>query len=137
MKTICIAGNLGKDAELKSANGKDFCSFSVAVADGWGDKKTTVWFDVTRWGNGASGLTGILSKGSRVAVSGELSTREHNGKTYLQVRADNVTVLSSSQGGNTTRREPDGSRGAPATESNGWGDDLDDSIPFISNAGIF
>jgi single-strand DNA-binding protein len=99
MKTITIAGNTGKDAEHKSTQaGQELCSFSVAVDDGFGDNKTTMWFDVTRWGKGADGLARVLRKGSKVAVSGELSTRVHDGKTYLQVRADKVTILSTPKG---------------------------------------
>lgn len=118
MKTICIAGNTGKDAEHKTTDKSEFCSFSVAVDDGWGDSKTTIWFDVTRWGKGADGLARTLRKGSKVAVSGELSTREHNGKAYLQVRADKVTILSTPQG--PGKRQDD----APPA------DDLDDRIPW-------
>lgn len=127
MKTIAIAGNVGKDAESKSANGNDFCSFSVAVDDGWGDNKSTMWFDVTRWGKGAQGLAKVLVKGSRVAVSGELTTREHNGKTYLQVRADKVSILSTPQSGNQRRQAGAGSDDW-GSGSDSWGDD--DQIPF-------
>lgn len=124
MKTIAIAGNVGKDAECKNASGNDFCSFSVAVDDGWGDSKSTMWFDVTRWGKGAQGLAKVLVKGSRVAVSGELTTREHNGKTYLQVRADKVSILSTPQGGNQRRQAGAGS------DDWGRGGDDDSEIPF-------
>jgi single-strand DNA-binding protein len=94
MKMITIAGNLGRDAEFKTPqNGDGFCSFSVAVDDGYGDNKSTLWFDVTRWGKGAEGLARTLRKGSKVCVSGDLSTRVHDGKTYLQIRADRVTIM--------------------------------------------
>lgn len=136
MKVIAIAGGVGKDAEHRTAGNGEVCSFSVAVTEGWGDNKKTVWFDVSRWGKGAPGLANTLVKGSRVAVSGEFSTREHNGKTYLQVRADNVTILSTPNTGETKeqRREPDGSRGGKAQD---WGEDLDDDIPFITNRSIY
>lgn len=136
MKVIAIAGGVGKDAEHRTAGNGEVCSFSVAVTEGWGDNKKTVWFDVSRWGKGAPGLANTLVKGSRVAVSGEFSTREHNGKTYLQVRADNVTILSTPNTGETKeqRREPDGSRGGKAQE---WGEELSDDIPFITNRSIY
>ncbi len=93
-----IAGNLGKDAAYKETqNGKPLCSFPVAADVGFGENKRTLWVDVTRWGDGAKGLANILVKGSRVTVSGELSTREHEGKTYLQIRADHVTLQGGSQ----------------------------------------
>lgn len=124
--TIC--GNLGKDAEYKTTqSGKSFCTFPLAATVGYGDNKTTMWVDVTRWGEGAQGLSRLLTKGTKVTVMGELSTREHNGKTYLQCRADHVAL----QGG-----RGDGSQGAPVEpqrNSRQVADDLDSDIPFISN----
>lgn len=126
MLILTLAGNTGKDAEFKTTqDGKEFCSFSVGVSTGYGDRKATTWVDVTKWGKGAEGLSRILRKGSKVTVSGEMSTREHNGKTYIQCRADHVTIQGTTQG--SERREPDSSRG----HAGGFGDDLDDdSVPF-------
>ena len=104
MLQITIAGRLGRDAEYKQTQGgNELCSFSVAADVGYGDNKQTYWVDVTRWGKGAKGLSEILRKGSAVAVTGELTTREHNGKTYLQCRADNVTILGT--GGRQTEQQ--------------------------------
>lgn len=126
MLNLSLAGSLGRDAEHKTTqSGQEFCSFSVAVNQGWGENKTTIWVDVTKWGKGAQGLTGILRKGTKVAVSGELSTREHNGKTYLQCRANDVTVLG---GGNGDQRKvADPNNQAMRQE---FADDLSDEIPF-------
>lgn len=129
MLILTLAGNLGKDAEHKSTqNGTELCSFSVGVSTGYGENKATTWVDVTKWGKGAEGLARILRKGSKVSVSGEMSTREHNGKTYIQCRADHVAIQGTPQGSDQ-RREPDGSQG----HAGGFaGDDLSDDIPFIS-----
>lgn len=127
MLQITIAGNLGRDAEYKETqSGKSLCAFAVAASVGYGENKQTYWVDVSNWGQGAKGLAGILVKGSKVAVTGELTTREHNGKTYLQCRADKVTILG------TPQREPDGSRGAPIPPAD---DDLSDDIPFVRMGG--
>lgn len=133
MLNLNLAGNLGRDAEHKTTqSGQELCSFAVAVNVGYGENKSTVWVDVTRWGKGAEGLARILRKGSKVAVCGELSTREHNGKTYLQCRADNVTIQGTPDGGER-----------PAKQSAGgsdWGQsapDLDDEIPFATNDSIW
>ncbi|WP_103729005.1 single-stranded DNA-binding protein [Novosphingobium sp. HII-3] len=138
MKQITIAGNTGRDAEYKQArDGSEMCSFTVAVEDGWGQDKGTLWFDVTRWGKGAQGLAKALGKGSKVAVTGDLTTREHNGKTYLQIRADKVSIMSTPNTGQ--RRDPDGSRGAPEPvgSNGGFGEDLDDDIPFATDRSIW
>ena len=132
MLNLMIAGNTGKDAEYKTTDKSEFCSFSVAVNVGYGENKTTQWVDVTKWGKGAQGLSGILRKGSKVAVSGEMSLREHGGKTYVQVRADTVTILSTPEvsGADRDRQHRD-NLSKPATQPSGGGyDDLDDRIPF-------
>jgi len=123
MFNISLAGRLGRDATYKQTQGdSELCSFPVAVDVGFGDRKQTYWVDVTRWGKGARGLSDILRKGSAVAVNGELTTREHDGKTYLQCRADNVTVLNAPKG---ERAEQPDSAGHAQTAN-----DLDDDIPF-------
>ncbi len=130
MQVISIAGALGKDAVFKSTQqGHDLCTFPVAVSTGFGDKKATTWFDVTKWGKGSDKLASFLTKGTKVSVSGELGTREHEGKTYLQIRADHVTLQSSkSDTGNGG-----GGYKAPAPSGGGFDDDLDDDVPFASN----
>jgi single-strand DNA-binding protein len=125
MKNITLAGNIGKSAELRSTgNGDKVAGFSLAVDDGFGDKKRTLWFDVSIWGKRAETLAPMLVKGGKVCVSGDLSTREHEGKTYLTVRAAEVTLMSARQdyGTDTAPRHRDDT---PARR-----DDDQDSIPF-------
>ena len=133
MQIISIAGTTGKDAEHKTTqSGAEMCSTSVAVNGYANGEKTTTWYDVTSWGKGSEGLARILRKGSKIACSGELSTREHNGKTYLQVRTNGITVQGTPQGNDSApqQRTPDGSQGSAGS---GFADDLDDRIPFVSN----
>lgn len=144
---VTLAGTTGKDAQFKTTqNGKELCSFSVAVNTGYGENKATTWWDVTRWGSGAGKLAEILVKGTKVTVVGEVSTREHDGKTYLQCRADHVTL----QGGRQESRSPthdDGGRRSQGgfdnqrQSSGGFGgggaqnfqEDLDsDEVPFLA-----
>lgn len=116
MKQITIAGNIGRDAEVRrTQKGDAVAGFSVAV----GKKgEETIWFDVALWGKRGEALCQYLTKGSKVCIAGDFSTREHEGKTYLQVRADQVTLM----GGGQDRQGAPAPQGQPA--------DLDDSIPF-------
>ena len=139
MKSIVISGNIGKDAETRTTQGGDsVTSFNVAVEDRQGKEKSTLWFTCSLWGKRGDALSQYLTKGSKVSVSGDLSTREHEGKTYLQIRADQVTLM----GGNARDSEGDGYQssramgrsgdakpmgGAPA---GGYGNDMDDDLPF-------
>jgi single-strand DNA-binding protein len=123
MKSITIAGNIGKDAVTRQTQGGDSVTgFSVAVEERNGRDKRTLWFDVSLWGKRGDALAQYLTKGTRVAVAGDLSTREHEGKTYLTVRADQVTLL----GGAGDRGESP-SRTGPRNSARA---ELDDEIPF-------
>lgn len=124
MKTITVAGNIGKDAVVRSTqSGEKVTGWSVAVEERVGQDKRTIWFDCTLWGKRGESLAPYLTKGGKVAVSGELSTREHEGKTYLTVRADQVTLLGGKQDGE--RRDDAGQ-----ADQGGGRDDMDDALPF-------
>ena len=132
MKTITIAGNIGKDAETRRTQSGDMVTgWSVAVAGSSRDAPST-WFDVTLFGKRGEALAQYLRKGSFVIVSGDLSRREHDGKTYLSVRADNVTL-----GPRRADAQDDAPRPAreakPAQPSGSAAYDLDDSIPFVAD----
>lgn len=130
MKTLTIAGNVGRDAELRrTGNGDPVLNFPVAVEDRSGKEKVTFWFDVSLWGKRGESLGQYIKKGSRIAVTGDLTRREHEGKTFLGVKASDVTLL----GGGEQREEPRQERqqptgGAPAGGINSR--DMDDEIPF-------
>ena len=127
MLQVFAAGRVGQDAKhTTTQGGTDICSFSLACDVGFGDNKQTVWLDVAKFGKGAEGLSRYVKKGNQLTVSGNLSLREHDGKTYLKVQADDVAL----QGGNSSgERSVSGNwpdNGSSSTEA----DDLDDSIPF-------
>lgn len=135
MKTLTIAGNVGRDAELRRTQGGDpVLNFPVAVEDRSGKEKVTFWFDVSLWGKRGESLGQYIKKGTRIAVTGDLTRREHDGKTFLGVKASDVTLL----GGGEQRDEPSSKAqaadraqrptgGAPA---GGRYDDMADEIPF-------
>jgi single-strand DNA-binding protein len=124
MKHITIAGGLTRDAELRRSQGGDpILSFSVGVSEGR-DKPST-YFDCSLFGKRAEGLAPHLKKGSKVTACGDFSTREHNGKMYLQVRVSELTMQG---GGQRDDREPQRG-GAPAGGARNPMDDGAD-IPF-------
>lgn len=89
-----VVGRLGRNPEQVKAEAGG-CSFSIASDQGWGEKKSTNWIRVTVWGKRGEKLSLMLNKGSRVGVRGELTTREYEGKTQLELRADEVELLDS------------------------------------------
>lgn len=128
MKTITIAGNVGKDAVVRTTqDGTKVTGWSVAVDDGFGDKKRTIWFDCALWGGRGEKLAGYITKGTKVAVSGDLSTREHEGKTYLTVRVSEVTLQGGGQRDGGRQDEGGGYDRAADPQRD---IDLNDDIPF-------
>ena len=93
--TIIFIGNLVRDPELRYApDGKAVTSFSVAVSDGFGDKKTTVWFRVSAWGKLAETTNQYLRKGSKVLVEGRLTADPATGGPRIFTRQDGTTGTS-------------------------------------------
>jgi single-strand DNA-binding protein len=126
MKSVVIAGNIGKNAEVRNTQGgQQVTSWTVAVDDGWGQNKSTIWFDCSWWGQRGEKVAQYITKGGKIAVSGELSKREHDGKTYLTVNVNDVTLQSGGQQGGGSSGGYGGDQG-----SGGGRSDLDDEIPF-------
>jgi single-strand DNA-binding protein len=124
MQIITIAGTIGKDAEVrKTQDGDPIAGWSVAVNSKRGGQETTTWFDCSLFGKRGEGLAPYIRKGGKVTVSGEFSTREYDGKTYLQVRAHEVALQGDRREERSEpREERNADRRAPA--------DLNDEIPF-------
>lgn len=115
MQIITIAGGLGRDAEVRRLqDGTPVASFSVGVG---GRNEETTWWDVSMFGTRGEKLAPYLTKGSKVTVTGTFSTREHNGKTYLQCKAQEIAL----QGGGQQQE-----RQQPAPQPRG----LEDDVPF-------
>lgn len=127
MKTICIAGRVTKDAELRRTQAGDaVLGFSVAVDDFNGKEKRGLFFDCSLWGSRGSTLEKYIVKGTQISVSGEFSTREsESGKTYLTIRANDVAL----QGGKKQESGQSQQAQSYATASGGSAA-LDDAIPF-------
>lgn len=110
MITATVAGNVGKDAVLRSTPGGDqVLNFSVASSSYSNGEKATQWVDVSVWGKRAQALADLITKGSKVTAVGAASLFEHNGKTYLKVRAFDVEL----QGGGSRDAAPREHQPAP------------------------
>lgn len=95
-KDLC---RLGKDAQTRFTQaGKAVTGFSAAYDIGWGDKKQTVWLDVSGWGERYQKVAEYLTKGSQAVLEGDLGTREHEGKTYLTLSLTDVKLCGGKQG---------------------------------------
>lgn len=127
MITITVAGNVGKDAVLRETQGDPVLNFSVASTSYVGREKVTQWVDVSVWGKRGQALAELITKGSKVTVVGQGSLTEHQGKTYLKVRAFDVEL----QGGAQPSHQRSETRQAPAQQRSAPPADLpEDDIPW-------
>ena len=113
---IIIVGNLGRDPEMRFIpSGQAVTSFSVAVSDGFGDRKKTIWFRVSAWEKLAETCNNYLKKGSKVLVEGRMNADDSgNPRTWnrqdgstgasYEITAQTVRFL-------TSRNEPSGDTG--------------------------
>jgi single-strand DNA-binding protein len=119
MQIVTIAGNIGRDSELRrTQKGDEVAGFTVAVSKG--KDQPTTWWDCSLWGARAEKLAPYIRKGGKVTVTGEFSTREHEGKTYLQIRVSDIALQS--------RAEDSGHRAEPPAQASPH--ELNDEIPF-------
>ena len=127
MQHIVIAGNCTKNAEIRTTqSGQKVAGFSIAVNGFSNGEKTSTFYDVSVWGKRADAVAQFATKGAKMCVSGELGTREYNGKTYLTVNASDFTPMGGGQGGQSSGGYDQGQQGGY-----GGADDFGgDSIPF-------
>lgn len=77
MNTICITGNLCQEPELKQTpNGKTVVTVSLAVRRPF-TKDTTDFIPLVAWDKQAELLKNYTHKGSKIGVTGTLTTREY------------------------------------------------------------
>ena len=125
MNLYTAIGRIGKDAVVRvTGAGEAVAGWSLAVESGYGDKKQTLWFDCSLWGNRANKLAEYIKKGDRLGVVGELGEREHEGKVYKTLRVNDVTLLGDKRGGEEAKRQD-------AQRTSGGSLDSDE-IPFRS-----
>jgi single-strand DNA-binding protein len=122
-----VAGNVGKDAELRDAGGASVLGFSVAGTAGWGDREQTLWFNCSIWGKRGESLAQYIKKGTRVTVSGELSQREYEGKQYLELRVEHIKLQDTKANEQQAPAAPAAQRAPSAPPA---ADSYDVDIPF-------
>jgi single-strand DNA-binding protein len=157
---VILIGNLGQDPEVKSfQNGGRIANLRIATSENWKDKNTGERKERTEWHSvvlQSEGLVGVaeryLRKGSKVYIEGQLRTRKWqdasgNDRYTTEVSVGGIggvmTMLDGAPGGGTGGQrsggggdwdQGGGSSGGGRTQSappaGGFGDDLDDDIPF-------
>ena len=130
LNNYSFTGRLGADAEVRTtASGTAIWSARVAVGYGYGDNKGTNWVTAKSFGKRAEGLAKLgLTKGTHIAVSGELQMREYDRKDgtkglAVEVNADSINLL-----GGRDKGQEQGQQPTRAPVSSGGG--MDEDVPF-------
>lgn len=121
---VTIDGFLSKDAVLRfTQSGVAVLGLSIPVTpqkkvgNQREDTGPTQWYDCSLWGSAAEMWSDRLPKGTRVELTGVLTTREHEGKTYQQVKVRQLGIIEKVGGS-----APSGtSFGQPQQQQAGWG----------------
>ncbi len=97
--TVRLFGNIGKIESQYTPQGKLVTKSSLAVNHGYGDNKTTDWYNLTAWGNNdpdkkgnADWMQELCQKGTQVYVEGKLQLREWKDKDGVKHLSPDVTV---------------------------------------------
>ena len=140
MQILMIAGNVGKDAVLRrTGSGDAVLGFSLAVDNGKdknGNKRDSTWYDCSVWGKRAESLERYITKGSKLALTGRPTAREHEGKVYMGISVNELTFMgggSDNAGGGSSQQSNGGydqSGGNYDAPAGGGSRDLEDEIPW-------
>ena len=145
-----IIGNLTRDPELRSVNGRDgpvsVCDFTVAVnrrngGNGNNGQPDADFFRVTAWRGLADVCAQYLAKGRKVAVVGPVSASAYIGndgtaRASLEIQADDVEFLTPkdqqpAQGGYTPQQSAAAQRPAASQQPANQQQRIDPKSGFV------
>ena len=100
LNRVVLMGRLVADPELKTTNsGVSVCSFRIAVDRSYvknGEQRQADFFDIVAWRSSAEFVCRHFTKGSLIAIDGQLQSRQYQTKdgsnrSIVEVVADNVS----------------------------------------------
>ena len=80
MNSCFFTGRTTKEFELRYANELAIGTCSIAVDDGYGDKKHTSFFNITAFGKTAESMNKYIPKGTKIAVECRARQEEYTDK---------------------------------------------------------
>ena len=137
MNQAFFAGRLGRDSELRHTGaGTAVLGFSIAVDMVRKGEKSTLWVDASIWGDRAEKLAQYMTKGTCVAVTGEVGIRTFDArdggtKAALTCNVRELTMLGGKRDADAAPQhaEPRHTPRAPVVPV---ADSFaDDDIPFV------
>lgn len=93
MNKVFEIGRLTRDPEVRyTQSGKAVCTFTIAVDDGYGEHKKAYFLPVVVWGKTAEACGNSLHKGSKVAITGKLTTRQYDNSEGKKVTITEIVA---------------------------------------------
>ena len=75
LNKVMLMGNVGKDPDIRTANGDKVANFTLATTYKSGDKSSTEWHNIVIWGRLAEVIEKYVRKGTPLYVEGTIRTR--------------------------------------------------------------
>jgi len=121
-----LCGNLTKDPDVRyTQNGKAMARMSIAINQGYGDNKTTEYFNLVAWEKTAQLCEKYLHKGSKVLVEGRLKNNNYKDNKGVQHYAVDV-IVTSLEFMDSKKKQQEEDEGYPTDD----GRSPDDDMPF-------
>lgn len=111
MNNIILSGHMTRKPDLLySKNGKEYCKFTLANNEGWGDQKTASFFDCIQWGKLATNTANFCDQGSHVIISGAITQnywqdKDGNKRSGFNINVSRVDFLDKKKD-NQTSNDP-------------------------------
>ncbi len=104
---VILMGRLTRDPELRHTSaGTPVCSFSIAVDNGYGERRQTDFINCVAWNKTAEFVSNYFDKGKMIIVIGRIATRTWEGQDGKKNYATEVVASEVSFG--ETKRSQDG-----------------------------
>ena len=105
MNRVILIGRLSRDPEKSYTTGKGtaVAKFGIAVDNGFGDNKKTVFIDVAAWDKSADFVMNYFKKGKEILIEGRLEldvweSKEGEKRSKISVTAERVSFVGSGGG---------------------------------------
>lgn len=138
MQILTIEGRLGRDAKLKesTSGGRRFITFTVAVNSKVRGAEKTTWYEVISFNEMYFDWTKYLTKGSSVAVTGDLDLAVQEGtdgitRLRASINAFKLDFPVNSNSGETASTETKVEKKAAAPKE----EDIPEDIPMSKTSG--
>lgn len=114
INNVILMGRLTADPEVRTTTtGKSVCSFSIAVERSYaksGEQRQTDFINIVAWGSTANFISKYFTKGSMIALQGQIQTRNYedkngNKRTAFEILAREVSFCGSKTQTNTASAE--------------------------------